>query len=319
MGKPHAVNAGVLECSGSHVWIFDDDDLAEPGYLQLCVDHLEAHECDYVFGWHYAGGSQSDYAIAKEVERKPSFFCPSDVFLSLLVSCSFAHNAIVAAKHCYTRLRGMDHTYPCSEDYEFQLRLAQVFRGCYLDVPAFTRRLHEGERGSARFRYAAHERRRRFLEQDRRFIQRYLKELPLMRFACSGADVGTSTIDSQRRAFVTKFRIAAGVGLWQEAIEALERLVQDDIDDSIPLCRTEFQLLSACLSNAEVEVLDRLDFREFRLSLARTAAQRSPLVRSVTSAVIKGLTIRLLKTLRYSGPKDAMRYMLTLMRGSARS
>lgn len=227
-GKPGAVNAGVAAASGTHIWVFDDDDIANPGFLEEAVRVLSRDDVDYVYGWHYAGKSVDEATVARESERRPAF--PREVmndFQCLLWGCSIAHNATIARARCYKELGGIDPSYPCSEDYEFQLRLSRAYLGAYVDAPAFTRRLHEGARGAATQRYLASERRQRFLEQDRRFIGQWLDRLSLEDYPAllPAVDGCKSAVPdaSPRARYLFAFAVAARAGLWGRAIEFLDR------------------------------------------------------------------------------------------------
>ena len=217
-GKPTAVNLGIDMAQGSHIWVFDDDDIAINNYLQVCVECLQKSNNSYVFGWHYAATDDEINNSKVTKTRKPNFSEDDSIFVSLLEGCSFAHNAIIADKKCYTSLSGFDTTYPCSEDYEFQLRLAQKYSGKYIDVPAFIRRVHDGERGGKDFTYSANQRRKKFIEQDKRFISHYLDTLTLREYA------KTPSVEEDKSALITqKLYICLRLGMYEYFAKFLQQ------------------------------------------------------------------------------------------------
>jgi len=270
-GKPAAVNHGIEQASGDFIWVFDDDDIAENRFIEQCLPYLALPGVDYVFGWHYAGESLSREMVRKDHERRPRLESNSDIFAALLSGCSIAHNAIIARKSCYQKLGGMDVTYPCSEDYEFQLRLARECRGRFLDVPSFTRRVHSGERGGSRFRYPARERRRRFLEQDRRFLATYLQELPLTAYWLASFTEIEDSLMQVRAQYLYKFQVAASVGLWEVAMATLEEAAADSACASGALIRDEAAQINTVFVYAEPEVLCRLEIPAHMLGIRRLA------------------------------------------------
>ena len=276
-GKPAAVNLGVEKARGDYIWVFDDDDVAEPNYIERCLPYLTDSEADYVFGWHFAGNSLSLEDVEKSEERRPRLDSDEEIFPALLSGCSIAHNAIIARRTCYLELGGMDVTYPCSEDYEFQLRLARRYCGRYLDVPSFTRRVHEGERGGSQFRYQASERRQRFLEQDRRFIGKYLQELPLSEYWLKAlARIEDSGLRI-RAQYLYKFQVAAVVGLWNVAMATLEDAATDTACASGALEPHEVKRVSVIFAYAEAEVLARLQPDVHMAGISRLARSKSSL------------------------------------------
>ena len=270
-GKPAAVNLGVSHAKGEYVWVFDDDDIAELDYIEKCQPHLESAAIDYVFGWHYAGESLSANQVNKTTERRPRLEADRDIFAALLSGCSIAHNAIIAKRTCYLELGGMDTSYPCSEDYEFQLRLAQRFAGHYLDLPSFTRRMHSGDRGGKEFRYRASERRQRFLEQDRRFIESYLEKLPISEYWIQSFERIEDERLRLRAQYLYKFQVAAGVGLWNVAVKTLQDAAGDPNCASSALSSHEVRQISDVFTYAEADVLARFELSAHAVAIDQLA------------------------------------------------
>lgn len=247
-GKPTAVNMGVEQCRGTHIWVFDDDDIALPDYLEKCLVQLRVPGTDYVFGWHYAGKSKKNGGIEKSEKRTPRINSNEDIFVRLLEGCSIAHNAIIARKECYLQLGGIDTSYPCSEDYEFQLRLAKLYSGVFIDTPSFYRRLHDGERGKVGFEYEARERRQKFVEQDQRFILEYLQSLELDEYETRESRALTDESEKRRSLYIEKMCIAARIGLWEEFNSALQDMLSDEICTKNELSSAEKKSIRAMLA-----------------------------------------------------------------------
>lgn len=254
-GKPTAVNLGVKSSTGTHIWVFDDDDIALLDYLEQCIPALENSKTDYVFGWHFAGGTKNGGGIEETAKRIPHMKHNADIFIRSLEGCSIAHNAIIADKACYTALSGIDSSYPCSEDYEFQLRLSKLYSGEFIDTPSFYRRIHDGERGRANFKYEARERRQKFVEQDQRFILHHLQTLNIEDYATCESAALTDVSEKRRFLYIEKMYIAARVGLWQEFNSILEEMFNDEMCVQSSLSKDEKKLIRIMLAFADDVVM----------------------------------------------------------------
>lgn len=253
-GKPSAVNLGVAEAIGNYIWVFDDDDVAEPDYLEKVTESLHKKPADYIYGWHYSAVANADGELVMSGERRPHFSDDSQTFVRLLEGCSVAHNAIIAKKQCYEELGGIDVSYPCSEDYEFELRLAHNYVGYFINVPSFARRIHDGERGGTGFSYKAEQRREKFLSHDRRFIRHYLSTLSLDCFIY-GIDANANEAQKKRRAYINRMLVAANVGLWDIWGKDVDALNREGLIDSEPLSSPERKAIGLMISHQDYAVM----------------------------------------------------------------
>ncbi|MFD2167331.1 glycosyltransferase family 2 protein [Thalassotalea euphylliae] len=287
-GKPAAVNLG-LECAqGEYIWVFDDDDVAELDYLEHCVKALAKDQVDYIFGWHYQADSLVDGSLKITGQRRPHFSNDQQIFVRLLEGCSIAHNAIIARKTCYDTLGGIDTTYPCSEDYEFELRLAQKFRGSFIDIPSFSRRIHDGERGSANFNYQAAQRREKFLSQDRRFIEYYLENLPLETFIYDVASDASEPL-KMRMAYLNKLLIAANVGAWLTWSDTWKQLIASNLLEYKHLSIDELKKLDLMLGYQDATVMRDAStiIKTVIFSLKSAGTSGKPVVKQLKKALAK--------------------------------
>ena len=287
-GKPTAVNLGVQISKGTHIWVFDDDDIALLDYIEKCIPSLENGKTDYVFGWHFAGATKNGGGIEETEKRMPHMKNNADIFIKSLEGCSIAHNAIIAKKSCYIALNGIDTSFPCSEDYEFQLRLSKLYKGEFINTPSFYRRVHDGERGGVNFKYKARERRQKFIEQDRRFILKHLQTLNIEEFVtCDGA-VLLDVSEKRRHSYIEKMYIAARVGLWEEFKNTLEVMFEDEICLLKPLSKEEKESISMMLAFADEAVMSPfyLHFRELKTTFVK---YKHTLAQDVRNSIHNGL------------------------------
>ncbi len=148
-GKASALNLALEHAVGAAIWIFDDDDLADPDALRRLATALEASpEVGFAFA-HYDNfridpdGSRHDYPAA------PPRFEADDLFCALLERCFIFQPALLVRRECYDAVGPFDTGLTRAQDYDMLLRLALRYRGTHVPEVAFHQRAHEGPRGSA--------------------------------------------------------------------------------------------------------------------------------------------------------------------------
>lgn len=148
-GKASALNLGIAHADGDSIWIFDDDDLADPDALRRLSDALEREPAagfafaDYDNFRVEAGGSRRDFPAPR------ARFHPDDLFCALLERCFIFQPALLVRRRCYDETGPFDVGLTRAQDYDMLLRLALRFHGTYVPHIAFHQRAHEGRRGSA--------------------------------------------------------------------------------------------------------------------------------------------------------------------------
>ena len=176
-----------------------------------------------------------------------------------------------------------------------------------MDVPAFIRRVHGGDRGGSGFRYRASERRQRFLKQDRRFIGSYLQELPLADYWLETFGRIENDEVRTRAQYLYKFQVAAGVGLWDLAVKTLEEAAADPACASVSLEDQEVRQVSAIYAYAEPEVLDRFDAKVHAAAISRLGrTASSTFLRQLEQIMMQGLAKRFLLCGRQARLRDSV-------------
>lgn len=311
-GKPRAVNTALARLTGTHVWVFDDDDLADDKFLEVAANALEQTGADYAYGWHHAGRSDRADEIPITESRRPAFEGSGlTEFQTLLWGCSIAHNATIVSLEACRTLGGLDESFPCSEDYEFQLRLAAKFRGVFVDAPAFTRRMHAGVRGSNAFAYAERDRRRRFLEHDRRFICEWLERVPLCELPAPPSlhtpDEGQPPTLGDSLLFA--FAVAARVGAWHVALGFLSSWCREQ-DEAASERVSQRRFVAGIFRWSDREVLEGLTDA---LKTAKSDEVRGSLS-LIMPSIRRGLAQRALRVLKSGQFQDALHTFFMALR-----
>lgn len=127
-GRCAAANAGVAQATGEYLVLHDDDDLWDPRFLQVCVDHLDAHPQDVGVVTRvvisYERWSQGQWV---EVDRAPFWGELTQISLSEMLEV----NRMVPIGFVYRRsvhevVGGYDEALSTVEDWEFSLRLLSL-------------------------------------------------------------------------------------------------------------------------------------------------------------------------------------------------
>ncbi len=146
-GKSVALNHALDIATSDMIWIFDDDDVADPGALTALVHALDADP-----GAGFAFGRYRNFRIGED--GQPNYFTPvwpdfdaDDLMFSLLLKCFIFQPAMLVRRSAYDRVGPFNTEFPRAQDYEMMLRLASSFKGTFVDAFMFNQRQHLGVRG----------------------------------------------------------------------------------------------------------------------------------------------------------------------------
>jgi len=180
-GKPAALNYAIPLAKGTHIWLFDDDDLALPHALATHVAFLaQRPDVDLCFSRNYTFDGDGD--IADEARwRKPATpdYDGETLLIHLMRDCTLVFQALLVAKHCFTEAGPFDETLGRAEDYDMLLRLARSYTSACTGDYTFVWRNHAGERGSASERHSNADRTKLFRYYERQIFARLRRELAL--------------------------------------------------------------------------------------------------------------------------------------------
>jgi glycosyltransferase involved in cell wall biosynthesis len=133
-GVAGARNAGVLASTTEFIALLDDDDLREPGSLDLQLALLTAHpETALVYG--QARITSTD-RLRQDCYPQS---CPSgDVFWQLLTQNFIPSGSVVFRRSCLDRAGLFDASIPGIDDWDLWLRIAALYPIAALDQPVMT-------------------------------------------------------------------------------------------------------------------------------------------------------------------------------------
>lgn len=159
-GKPAALNHAIPLAEGSHIWLFDDDDVALPDALQTHIDFLSTHpDIDFSYSdkFIFSGGGDIWDKSEWSVSRMPPL-PPTEFLIRTMESMNTLMQGMLIPARCYHAVGLFDEALLRCEDHDMVLRLARHFRGGNVGQPTFVYRDHAGMRGADDDAHAASER-----------------------------------------------------------------------------------------------------------------------------------------------------------------
>ncbi|MBV8866691.1 MAG: glycosyltransferase family 2 protein, partial [Acidobacteriaceae bacterium] len=146
-GKSSALNLGLRNATGKLIWIFDDDDIAEPDALRKLVIALQENpSCGFAYGG-YDLFAMEEGKMQKVPVRFPAVR-PEDLYLAIMERSFVLQQGMLVRKHCYEQVGSFDENLIRSQDLDMMLRLARRFSGVKVPGIMFHHRQHTGVRGS---------------------------------------------------------------------------------------------------------------------------------------------------------------------------
>lgn len=224
-GKSSAVNTGLSLARGSMIWLFDDDDWAEPDAIEKRLHALNARpKLGFVGAGHFMGHADAQGVKVIEHRRRMPQHSPDHIRVRLFEDCYFSLCSVLARRECFDHIGGFDTTLKSSEDYDVLLRLASQFEFTVLDEPVFTVRQHGGVRGAGDQAYAAHQRREVFRQTDKRIGLKLRANLPLSGYVNEAIPPAELTQEQRIHALANRAVVMASKGLLDEMFEDLRAL-----------------------------------------------------------------------------------------------
>lgn len=214
-GKSVALNRGLALSSGQYVCICDDDDLMQPGCVDLLVKALESTGVDMVFGRYTRFQVDQDIRVDMGTGYWPDLSSGS-VHRHILEDAFVMHNAALVRREAYSRLGPFDPEMLRSQDYEMFVRIALSCTIAHADSMIFMQRKHPGDRGPAAIVHGAGKSNEVWERFDRRIFERLRDLVPL--------DYFVSMYDSpdpalgRRAGLLQRACIFARHGLWADAL-----------------------------------------------------------------------------------------------------
>lgn len=215
-GKSAALNRAMSIARGDLIWIFDDDDIAEPDALETLVRLLTDNpDAGFAYGPHDRFEVRYDGRVHWQDTGYWQNCSPEDFLFESLLDM-FAHQpGMLVRKSLYDRVGPFDEGLVRSQDYEMLLRLAQHTCPVTTTKILFHQRQHRQPRGTANQVVAHDDRFAAWRHYDRRIFQSLYSLLPLEKYLPSDYNLDQSGM--MRRALIRRGVVMARKGLWEEA------------------------------------------------------------------------------------------------------
>ena len=225
-GKASALNVALRQATGAFVWIFDDDDIADPRLLEVLVAALRDHpECGFAYGDadRFTDGPERQWITL------PPAVQPDRLFIDVLLGGYTPSErrfvfqpASLVRKRCYDEAGPFDEALIRSQDFEMLTRLAHRYRAVKVEKVVFHARIHSGIRGSHGCPVSADDVVSAWLRSDGAILTRIYETCPLCDFFPDERSADF-TPEQQFTAFLQRACIMARKGLWEQAALDIER------------------------------------------------------------------------------------------------
>jgi glycosyltransferase involved in cell wall biosynthesis len=224
-GKSSALNLALSHVDSELVWIFDDDDIADPAALQHLSDGLRnAPECGFSYG-SYKLFTVADDGTRTLIDREFPSVPSEELFVALMGRCFIHQPGLLVRRHCYDAVGPFDEGMLRSQDFEMMLRLARHCRGVEVPGPVFFQRQHQGLRGTASFAVQAADVDSAWKRFDQRILTRQRENCALEEFLPYRPSVLPLIAQDRLSALLERCTLMGRRGLWELAAEDLEAAV----------------------------------------------------------------------------------------------
>lgn len=225
-GRPAALNEGIALARGTHIWVFDDDDVALPDALRSHVEFLTTHpEIDFSYSSNYVFAGDGD--IWQRLKWKPKYLPPwpvDEFFIQHAMHMHALMQGMLIPKRCFDAVGYFDSALFRSQDDEMVLRLAHRFRAANLQKATFVLREHGGERGPQAARHPASRQTAVWLQYGHRIYRKAYDLYPLAAYLPHVPCANPPGIDEadKGRALLQRGAIMLRHGLTDEALADMQ-------------------------------------------------------------------------------------------------
>lgn len=327
-GKSVALNRALAACGDDHVWICDDDDVADPNGLAALQSGLDANpQAPFAYGRFKRF---SDEGGERRYEEPGFLGRPEEEsFLIQALEETFAFQfAQLVRLQSYRKVGGFREDLYRSQDFEMLTRLALLGEPVFVPATIFYQRNHSGDRGPSTHRFPVKDAVQKWVQFGGLVMQEIRKTIPESRFRPSFAKAWPE--GAQRRAaLLQRGLIFAQRALWPEALDDIELACTLSAGAEMPsapertLCetviRSELALVSLAGDAGSARRLRQL-YGSDRFSRSIVFAMMRAFVWNIRKTVREGRyaeTLTLLRCLaEVLGPKGAAeRVGRSLLRG----
>ena len=183
-GKSAALNYGIPLAVGSHIWIFDDDDVALPDTLQSHIEFLATHaDVDFCYSTNYRySGNDSIWQPHKWVTKTIPDWSSSVFPIQVMKGLQTLLQGMLIPKRCLLEVGLFDPDLRRAQDTDILIRLAHRFKARNIQKPTFILRDHSGARWPRVHRYNAVRRNAVQLHYQQQVFRKLRDKYPLAAF-----------------------------------------------------------------------------------------------------------------------------------------
>jgi glycosyltransferase involved in cell wall biosynthesis len=226
-GTPAALNLAIPLAKGSHIWIFDDDDVALPDALAAHVGYLASRpDIDFSYSDKFVYNGDDDIwnRAAWQLGRLAPF-PPEEFLVRTMESMNTLMQGMLIPARCYHAAGPFDEAIQRCEDHDMLLRLGRRFRAGNVGQPTFVYRDHAGARGSVADRHAGDERFAVLFRYRQQIFRRVRAEFPLCAYLPGYRNHEEPTGMSRTQALLQRSCIMFRQGLIDEGAADLQEAV----------------------------------------------------------------------------------------------
>jgi hypothetical protein len=246
-GKSTALNLGLQYATGDLIWIFDDDDIAEPDALERLSTALRDNpDCGFAYGRYDHFTVDQKGAASYRPVHFPDV-PPSELFLALMEWSFILQQGLLVRRSCYEEVGPFDEDLIRSQDLEMMLRLARRYKGVRVDGILFHLRQHSGIRGSSGSPVQASKKVEAWVASDRKIIGQIYRNQKIEEYQPLEACADPFTPEREFECLLRRAAILARKGMWEESAQDLRQARK--VAESAQIAR---------LAESQVQILRRI-------------------------------------------------------------
>ncbi|WP_412851822.1 glycosyltransferase family 2 protein [Ectothiorhodospira shaposhnikovii] len=224
-GKAVALNRVFSKASGKYVWIFDDDDVALPNFIEAHLRVMESGDSiDFTYSNYLRGVDGENGGIQVTGDAGIPCVDNNNFLIRLLEDCFLTTQGMLIRKD---RIPGgylFDEQLVRSQDYDLFIRLARFRTGFMVEGHSYIRRYHVGERGSMSDRFDINEIEMKWYKYEKIVVEKFVKDAKLCEYLPKDRFYGENESGYFYFALAQKAVILARKGLWDEFIYTVDCL-----------------------------------------------------------------------------------------------
>ena len=305
-GKSAALNLALSRVRGDAVWIFDDDDVAEPHAIETLSRELTQ---DPSVG--FACAKHSEFSLDQDGNRTCTIrdaLLTDAIHKVALHRCAMFQGGMLVRTECYTAIGPFDETLVRAQDYDMLLRLARTFRGVEVNAVLFHQRMHSGPRGSASTPIRRHDQFRAQRRYEQMIFRKVHAEYALQEFGRSSHPARkTERVDL----LIERATVMGRKGLWELAEQDVREALQAATLSGMAAWSASSQdCLAAVFDKTSVGLSEFVNAANFHRLLRETSA--FPLTRTMCRIFSASLRVRVREAILSKKTYIAMSLMAAL-------